>query len=230
MIIDTLKALSRNMKHGAIVRDGLRQDVPDYPLVAVREAVANALMHRDYSPESMGTPVLVDLYSDRLEISNPGGIYGTLSVEDLNRRGATFSRNQFLARILESVTYTDIDGSSGHVVENRGTGLPVIRSELAAALMAPPDIFSSLEEFRITFKHRSMTPEEGAYYSGANVKNSITAYLATHESASTSELSQASGLSAKTIRDHLSTLIEAGTVEGIGSLYSPKRRYRLAAR
>ncbi|MDD7385156.1 MAG: ATP-binding protein [Actinomycetaceae bacterium] len=227
IIVDTLKILSRNMRNGAIVKEKLRQDVPDYPLVAVREAIANALMHRDYSPEAMGTPVLVDLYSDRLEISNPGGIYGTLSVEDVDKGSATFSRNQFLARILESVTYTDIDGSSGHVVENRGTGFPVMRAELAAALMEPPMIESSLREFRITFKHKRRTTEEDTYNTRTNIEGSITMFLRTHESASTTELAQTLNLSPKTIREYLNILIESGTVEGIGSLYSPKRRYRL---
>ena len=65
MVVETVRAVSRNMKHGAIVRGALRENVPDYPLPAVREAVANALMHRDYSVDGQGTPVLVDMYPDR---------------------------------------------------------------------------------------------------------------------------------------------------------------------
>lgn len=60
MVLDSLRAVSRNMKHGAIVKGGLREDLPDYPLPAIREGIANALMHRDYSADSMGTPVLID--------------------------------------------------------------------------------------------------------------------------------------------------------------------------
>lgn len=103
MVVDAVRAASRNMKHGAIVKGALRENVPDYPLAAVREAVANALMHRDYSRDALGTPVMIDLYPDRMELSNPGGLFGSLTVERLGQRGATASRNQFLARILEDV-------------------------------------------------------------------------------------------------------------------------------
>ena len=82
------------MKHGAIVKGALRENVPDYPLAAVREAVANALMHRDYSPDAWH-PGNGRLYPDRLELSNPGGLFGSLTVERLGQRGATASRNQF---------------------------------------------------------------------------------------------------------------------------------------
>lgn len=138
MIADALRAVSRNIKHGAIVKGALREDVPDYPLDVVREAVANALMHRDYSFDGQDEPVMIELYPDRLEISNPGGLYGSLTVDQLGQRGGTASRNQALARILEEVPYTDIDGRRGHVVENRGTGYPIIRNALADALMASP--------------------------------------------------------------------------------------------
>lgn len=71
----------------------LREDVPDYPLPAVREAVANALMHRDYSPDGQGTPLMVALYPDRLEVSNPGGLFGALTVDRLGTRGGIVAGN-----------------------------------------------------------------------------------------------------------------------------------------
>ena len=105
MVVDAVRAASRNMKHGAIVKGALRENVPDYPLAAVREAVANALMHRDYSPDALGTPVMIDLYPDRMELSNPGGLFGSLTVERLGQRGATASRNQFLDVNKRQIVY-----------------------------------------------------------------------------------------------------------------------------
>lgn len=228
MVIGTLNALSRNIRHGAIVKGALREDVPDYPLAAVREAVANALMHRDYSPESQGTPVEVNLYPDRLEIINPGGLYGSLTVERLGTRGGTTSRNQYLSVILAGVPYTDIDGTTGRVVENRGTGYPIITGELQRALMEPPLIVSSLDEFRLTFRHRRMTEQEGRGYSRKNVERAILALVSSKSSASTSEIAKAAGISGKTARGYINRLIDEGIIEGIGSKYSPQRRYRLS--
>ena len=229
MLLAALRAVSRNIRHGAVVKGALREDVPEYPLAAVREAVANALMHRDYSMDAQGAPVRVELYPDRLEIINLGGLFGSLTVDGLGKKGSTQSRNQFLSRILEDVSYTDIDGRVGRVVENRGTGYAIIEGSLADALMDPPVLVSTLSEFRIIFGHRRMTEQEGTSYSRDNMRQAILSYLAERNSASTSELANAAGVSTKTIRDYLSSLMDENLVEGIGSKYSPKRRYRLVA-
>ncbi len=228
MVVETVRAVSRNMKHGAIVRGALRENVPDYPLPAVREAVANALMHRDYSVDGQGTPVLVDMYPDRLEVSNPGGLFGSLTVDRLGERGGTASRNQFLARILEDVPYTDYDGSTGRVVENRGSGIPTINRELADALMERPIVHSTLDGFDITFRHRRMTEAEGAGYSKGNMEEAVLAYFSEHESASTFEVAKASGTSTKTALRYIKALLDEGLLEPIGTKNSPKRRYRLS--
>lgn len=228
MLIGALRAVSRNIKHGAIVKGALREDVPDYPTIAVREAVANALMHRDYSKEVQGSPVRIELYPDRLEIVNPGGLFGPLTVKTLGTSGVTQSRNQFLSRILEDVSYTDIDGTVGRVVENRGTGYALIQSSLESALMQPPTVISTLQEFRIIFRHRSMTEEEDSAYTKDNVEKAILMYLSEKGTVSTAQIATASGLSTKTVREYLNRLLEKGAVEGVGSKYSPRRGYRIA--
>lgn len=228
MVVGAVRTASRNMRHGAIVKGALRENVPDYPLPAVREAVANALMHRDLSPDGQGSPVLVDMFPDRLEISNPGGLFGSLTVDRLGTRGGTASRNRFLARILEDVPYTDFDGSVGRVVENRGSGIPTINRELADALMESPVVRSTLDEFEIVFRHRRMTEQEGSGYTRGNVEAAVLAYFAEHESASTSEVAKASGMSAKTAGRYIKRLLDEGLLEAIGARNSPKRRYRLS--
>lgn len=92
LVADAVRAVRRNMRVGGVIEGVFRKDLPDYPPEAVREAVANALMHRDYSPQARGTQVQVNLYVDRLEVLNPGGLYGTVTVDRLGTAGMSSAR------------------------------------------------------------------------------------------------------------------------------------------
>lgn len=70
---------------------------------AIREAVLNALIHRDYSIYTEGTPIQIDFFSDRLEIHSPDSLYGRMSVEDLGVAHPD-ARNPVLAVMTESLT------------------------------------------------------------------------------------------------------------------------------
>lgn len=165
---------------------------------------------------------------DRLKISNPGGLFGSLTMDKLGTRGGTASRNRFLTQILEDVPYTDYDGNVGCVVENRGSGILTINRELADALMERPIMRSTLDEFEIVFRHRRMTEQEGSGYSKGNVEAAVLAYFTEHESASTSEVAKVSGMSVKTVGRYIRRLLDEELLEPIGTKNSPKRRYRLS--
>lgn len=64
---------------------GKRVDIPQYPIDAVREAILNALAHRDYSFHTEGMPIQLTMFLDRIEITNPGGLYGRLTVDQLGK-------------------------------------------------------------------------------------------------------------------------------------------------
>lgn len=74
-----------------------------------------------------------------------------------------------------------------------------------------------------------MTEEEGASYSRSNVAEAVLDYIASRGSASTAEVADAAGVSRKTAARYIRDLLEQGLIEGIGSLNSPKRRYRLTS-
>ena len=228
MVVDTVRAVYRNIGHGVLVEGPLRESVPDYPLAAIREAVANALMHRDYSADAQGTPVSIDLFPDRMEINNPGGLFGALTVDGLGTGGATASRNQFLARILEDVPYSDYDGRSGCVVENRGSGYPTINHELASASMRAAEVTSTLTGFEIVFKRGRTDEEKTAGCPKSAVEKTVLDYLAQREVASMAEIAEAAGVGIKTARGYVAALVECGEVVAMGAKTSPKRKYRLA--
>lgn len=222
MIDDVLAAVSRNMRTGAVVEGAFRQDVPDYPSSAVREAVANALMHRDYSPDSRGSQVQVNMFADRLEVLNPGGLYGDVTIDTLGESGVSSARNQFLSNILETTPYPD----GGYVVENRGTGYQEIEQQLERANMMPPRPRNSTTTFSLTFDKRRELPAEMIGVP-RDVDEAILSYLSSHSSASTAELVKASGMARSTISAHVKKLIQGGRVEPIEPLRSPKQRYRI---
>lgn len=88
-----------------IDKDGKRTDIPDYPMNAVREVILNALVHRDYSIHTEGMPVQLIVFSDRLEVRNPGGLYGRLSIDMLGNAQPD-TRNPVLANALEVMQVT----------------------------------------------------------------------------------------------------------------------------
>jgi ATP-dependent DNA helicase RecG len=153
IVEETLNALIRNMSVRAVVNGAGREDIYDFPVEALREAVANALMHRDYSDYARGTQVQVELYSDRLVVRNPGGLYGAVTADDLGDEGVSSSRNPHLATLLQDVTLPD---SNRVVCENRGTGIPTMLAVLRRAGMSTPAFDSRISRFTVTFPKQSL--------------------------------------------------------------------------
>lgn len=86
---------------------------------AIREIILNALIHRDYSTHTENEPIRIEIYPDRIEISNPGGLFGRLTVDELGKMKGDV-RTPFLAAALEIMDTT----------ENRYSGIPTIYAEM----------------------------------------------------------------------------------------------------
>ncbi|TWB45427.1 ATP-dependent DNA helicase RecG [Nitrospirillum pindoramense] len=82
---------------------------PDYPIVALREFVRNALIHRNY--EGTAAPVRLHWYDDRIEILSPGGPYGMVTIETFGQPGATDYRNPMIAEAAKSMGFVHRFGS-----------------------------------------------------------------------------------------------------------------------
>ena len=143
MLEEAVEFVRRNSRTKTIINDnGQRVDKPEYPVKAVREAILNALVHRDYSIHTESVPVRIEMYRDRMEIINSGGLYGKISIDALGKvRPET--RNAALANMLELLSVT----------ENRYSGIPTMRSEFANAGLPAP-IFSVVHgEFKVVMKN-----------------------------------------------------------------------------
>jgi ATP-dependent DNA helicase RecG len=148
MLKDAIDFVRRNGRRRTIIsEDGKRNDRDEYPMIAIREAVLNALIHRDYSVHTENVPTRIVMYSDRLEITNSGGLYGRISIDSLGKVRPD-TRNPALANVLELLNTT----------ENRYSGIPTIRKEMKAAGLPDPVFAVKRGEFMVEFKNGMSYP------------------------------------------------------------------------
>lgn len=152
MLEEAVAFVRRNGRVKTIINnEGRRIDKPEFPTKAVREAILNALVHRDYSIHTESVPVRIAMYSDRMEITSSGGLYGHISIDSLGKVRPD-TRNPTLANILELLS----------ISENRYSGIPTIRNEFAKAGLPEPIFAIHHGEFVVTFKNDLLILRDGA--------------------------------------------------------------------
>ena len=97
----------RNTAPTARLEGARRIDGWEYPKSVVREALVNALVHRDYS--IAGTDVMLAIYADRLEVQSPGRLPNTVTVEGM-KAGMRYARNQALVNVMRDYGYVEARG------------------------------------------------------------------------------------------------------------------------
>ena len=131
--------------------DGHGVDEPEYPAAAIRELVANALIHRDLGPHAASYPVTLTLEHHRLVVSNPGGLWG-ITVDRLGLGGVSSARNDVLLGIAKNVR----TGADRRVVEGLATGLQTVLSSLKAAGMVEPRFVDQGVRFTVVVPNHSL--------------------------------------------------------------------------
>jgi ATP-dependent DNA helicase RecG len=158
MVDGALSVLRRNLAARAVITArGSRVDEIEYPLEAVREAVVNALMHRDYSPVTRGTQVQIELHPDRLVVRSPGGLYGGVLVDELGEEGISSSRNAVLASLLSDAY---LPSSAELVAENRSSGIPAMLDVARRRGLPRPQFRSSITSFVVTMARSELLNAE----------------------------------------------------------------------
>ncbi len=103
------KFINRNTRLAAKIETMRRQNISEYPIIAVREVLTNALVHADYSIKGMNPRIMI--YSDRLEIESPGTLPFGYVLDDFFA-GVSHTRNKVIARVFREL----------HLMEEWGTG------------------------------------------------------------------------------------------------------------
>lgn len=163
MVTESIRVLKRNMRRRSIVTGAFRVDEYEYPEEVLREVLANALVHRDYSKQARGMQIQIEMYPDRLVVRNPGGLYGPVDVGSLGTVNASSARNGSLLKILED---TPLMGD--HMVcENRGSGIARMRYVMSEAGMEPPTFRDYISTFEAEFPNHTLIDQDALEWLGS---------------------------------------------------------------
>ena len=202
MLDEALLFVKRNMRTKTIISPttGRRTDRTDYPITAVREAIINALVHRDYSIHTEGMPIQLIMFEDRIEIHNPGGLYGRITIDQLGKIQPD-TRNQVLASALETLGIT----------ENRYSGIPTIRMEMEKYNLRQPEFLDERGSFIVKLYKESKNDYEDM--SNDEETNNLIVFCKTPRTRK--EICDYLGLNSVTyaIQTYVNPLVEAGVIK-----------------
>ncbi len=168
-VTDALRFVARNMKTSATKEFG-RRDLPQYDLVAVFEALVNAVAHRDYSV--YGSKIRLRVHSDRIELYSPGGLANSMGVDGLALRQA--ARNEALTSLLAKcpvpVLAVEAGSDRATMMDRRGEGVNLILDRSQALSGRLPE-FHLLDEaeLMLTIWAAGPTGDQGGL-GGADVR------------------------------------------------------------
>ncbi len=192
-----------------------RTDVWEYPLEALREAVINALIHRDYT---VTTDIQIRIYDDELSIWNPGGLPPELSVEQLRQpQHLSRPRNPLLAQAFYYAGY----------IERWGTGTARIITLCREQGLPEPEFDADALQFRVRFLKDPYTPER-LRKMGLNERQvKAVRHVREYGSITNREYRQITGISDEGARLDLKQLVELGIFrlqgKGRSTTYTLKR-------
>ena len=206
VMIDAVRAAIFDKLSKRAVMDGfVREDVAEYPEVAYREAIVNAVGHRDYELE--GAFVQVRFFADRMEVQSPGGLGGHLTVDNLAYE--QYTRNPHIMRLLEHYGY----------VERRGLGIDQMIRAMTGAGLEPPIFENRGSSFWVTLQGRAPAhPLPDLARLGLNDRQlRAVAYLRRHGRLTNREYQKEFGVSERTALYDLQGLVEAGLALPVSS-------------
>jgi predicted HTH transcriptional regulator len=210
-IEETLRFVKRNTRRSLRVERTRSTEAWEFPLVALREAIINAVVHGDYGQRGM--PVRIAVFDDRIEVDNPGGLPPGLTIEDI-QQGVSKLRNRVIGRIFHEL----------HLIEQWGSGIQRMKAACREAGLPEPEFAEVGSGFRVTFL-RERRAEPGV----DELNSKILSLLRQKPDLAPSTIAKQIGRTARATRDRLARLAQLGLVVAVGSgPRDPRRVYRAA--
>ena len=201
----------KHLTQESIIEGVRREDRWSVPLVAIREALMNAIVHADYAQQ--GAPIRLALFDDRIEIENPGLLPFGLTIEDI-RQGVSKLRNRVIGRVFHEL----------HLIEQWGSGIQRMTSACQEAGLDAPKLEEIGMHFRVTISNaRVRQPHTD------ETDRRILALFGDGSARSTAVVAKHIGLSQRATLTRLKSMTERALLFEIGTgPHDPKRQYALA--
>ncbi len=221
MIDEAEKFVSRNTRHGVRIVGFRHVDVHEYPIEAIREAITNALCHRDWG--HIGMQVRVAIFDNRIFVDSPGRLPPGVTLETLDK--VHVLRNPIIAQLLYDINY----------IENWGSGILRMKKAMSEYNLAPPLFEEPGPNFIATFygpSERFMREIEARpeWTTGLNDRQiKAVEYLAEQVKITNQAYRQLFAVSSKTAADDLSGLMKKQLVKRQGAgrsivyIFSPEK-------
>jgi len=178
---------------------GPRKEIWEIPEIVFKEAVINSLSHRDYYDK--GATILVELYDNRVEISNPGGLVSAIKLADFGKR--SHSRNPLIFGLFARM----------QLVEQIGSGIMRMNDLMKEAGLPLPE-FSTEGMFTIKLQRGHETVEKTVE---ETVEETIITLIKANPKVTAKEMIKATGLSRRGVEYQLTKLKESGKIIRTGS-------------
>jgi ATP-dependent DNA helicase RecG len=193
------------MAVSAVVKTLEREEKPEYPQFAVREAIVNAICHRDY--RLRGRRIELRMYSDRLEVISPGSLPGFITVENI--KDEHFSRNPRIVNGLFQWGY----------IEELGLGIDRMIEVMEQAGHRPPNFDARPYSFAVTLYNEREKPKPPDWVRNMNHRQARALQYIREEGSITNReyRNLCAGVSAETLRLDLVDLVERGILIKVGS-------------
>ena len=216
---EAFKIIRRNTSLRSEIKELARKDVPEYPPIALREAITNAILHADYSIK--GVYISIAIFDDRIEITNPGTLPFGFTLEKA-LEGSSCIRNRVIAKVFYHLKW----------VEQWGRGLGRIIKECAQRGLKAPEFEEFNNQFRVTLFAikeqkviRKISEPSISLYSW---QEKFISYLKKIDKINTKEAAHFWKISARSARLRLVKLENAGIIQRTGkSLRDPQSGYVL---
>ncbi|OFZ47778.1 MAG: hypothetical protein A2381_07185 [Bdellovibrionales bacterium RIFOXYB1_FULL_37_110] len=212
MLKQILSFISRHTNQAIKIKTIKSQHHSEYPIVAIREAVINALVHADYSLS--GESIKVAIFDNRIEITNPGGMPFGITIESA-LKGISKLRNRVIGRFFKELG----------LIEQWGSGLGRIIDQCHKSKLPPPVFEEVGNSFRVTiFNHLLITKTK-------KWQNEIIHFLKEKKEITSPIAAKLWKISDRAARDRLRKLVIEGLLIEIGTgPNDPYKKYKLKTR